>query len=107
MAGCGSGHATPASKSPPPSPAGLTVHPPAVNTAAFAGHGELAFLSRGTLRVLDGMTGSLRAVVTPGMTPGTPAFSPGGRWLAFSATSINPAVQAATVWLCVAEDIHC
>jgi Tol biopolymer transport system component len=49
--------------------------------------------------VLDGMTGSLRPVVTPGMTPGTPAFSPDGRWLAFSATSTNPAAQAATVWL--------
>jgi hypothetical protein len=95
IAGCGSRPA----RSPSKSSAGLTAHAPLVNVAAFAGHGELAFTSRGTLWVLDGMTGSLRQVVTPGMTPFDPVFSPDARWLAFSATSTNPSRQASTVWL--------
>jgi len=56
---------------------------PRVNAAAFAGHGELAFVSRGTLWVLDGANRALRRVATPGLTPADPVFSPDGRWLAF------------------------
>lgn len=93
IAGCESRPAPSPSRSSPPSSAGLGAHAPAVNIAAFAGHGDLAFISRATVWVLDGMTGSLRRIVTPGMTPLGPAFSPDGRWLAFSARSANPSVQ--------------
>jgi len=67
---------------------------PRVNAAAFAGHGELAFVSRGTLWVLDGATRALRRVATPGMTPSDPVFSPDGRWLAFLATKPGAALDA-------------
>ena len=72
---------------------------PSVAAAAIAGHGELAFVSRGTLWVLNGTTSRLRRVATPGMTPLDPAFSPDGRWLAFVGSSTNPPVQTSTVWL--------
>jgi hypothetical protein len=75
---------------------------PSVNIAAFAGHGELAFVSRGTLWVLDGATRTLRRVAPPDMRPSSPVFSVDGRWLAFAAITPNPKVPAAlasTVWL--------
>jgi hypothetical protein len=56
---------------------------PSVNAAAFAGRGELAFVSRGVLWVLDGATGALRRVRAAGATPADPVFSRDGRWLAF------------------------
>ena len=40
-------------------PAGASGAAFSVNTAAFAGHGELAFVSRGALWVLDGATRTL------------------------------------------------
>jgi dipeptidyl aminopeptidase/acylaminoacyl peptidase len=71
---------------------------PSVDEAAFAGHGELAFVSRGDLWVLDGATGTLRRVPTPGMTPLDPAFSRDGQWLSFLGT--NPSAQGYySVWL--------
>ncbi len=92
-AGCGS---VPASSS---RPAPRAVGPaPTVDVAAFRGHGELAFVSRGHLWVLDGMTGELREVPAPGVTPLDPVFSPDGRWLAFLG-SASPAAQADSVWL--------
>src|SRR6266571_4493431 len=95
-AGCGS---TPASSSQPTSRASASRQPgprPAVNAAAFVGHGELAFVSRGHLWVLDGRTGALHQVATPGMAPLDPAFSPDGRWLAFLASS--PSASEYAVW---------
>jgi dipeptidyl aminopeptidase/acylaminoacyl peptidase len=76
---------------------------PSVDTAAFTGHGELAFVSRGTLWVLDGATRALRRVATPGMRPADPVFSADGRWLAFTGVSATPAAQARTVWLAVGD----
>jgi dipeptidyl aminopeptidase/acylaminoacyl peptidase len=70
-----------------------------VDEAAFAGHGELAFVSRGRLWVLDGAARTLRRVPTPGMTPLDLQFSRDGRWLAFLTTSASPPAQAYTVWL--------
>jgi WD40-like Beta Propeller Repeat len=72
-----------------------------VNAAAFAGHGELAFISRGTLWVLDGATRTLRRVpAPPGVTPVNPEFSPDGRWLAFVGVSTSPAGTARPgLWL--------
>ena len=56
---------------------------PAVNRSAFAGHGDLAFISRGTLWVLDGASGALTPVTGPTQQASGPAFSPGGRWLSY------------------------
>src|SRR5262249_60470650 len=73
---------------------------PRVNAAAFAGHGELAFVSRGALWVLDGTTKALRRVPAPGVTPLDPVFSPDGRWLAFLGMSTGPAGTASSgLWL--------
>ncbi len=54
-------------------------------------------MSRGHLWVLDGRTGALHQVATPGMAPLDPAFSPDGRWLAFLASS--PSASEYAVWL--------
>lgn len=61
---------------------------PVVNLRAFAGQGRLAFLSRGTLWLLDGQTSTLRRIARPhdGFRPATPTFSPDGKWLAFLKT---------------------
>jgi hypothetical protein len=80
---------------------------PFVNIQAFSHEGELAFVSRGSLWVLDGPAGSLRKVASTSFTtnshllaefltppvptsatvaPGSPAFSPDGRWLAYLVT---------------------
>lgn len=64
---------------------------PAVNGSAFSHHGELAFVSRGSLWILDGSSSSLRRVDTPGLVPSAPSFSPDGRWLAFMASEERPA----------------
>jgi hypothetical protein len=84
------GGATPA----PAWPAGPV---PRVNAAAFAGHGELALISRGTLWVLDGATRALRRVATPGMTLAGPVFSADGRWLAF--LGIRPGATFGALWV--------
>jgi hypothetical protein len=59
---------------------------PVVETTAFAHHGQLAFVSRGTLWVLWGSSQALREVRTPGLVPVDPSFSPDGKWLAFVAS---------------------
>jgi hypothetical protein len=96
-AGC-----TSASTSRAPSPPATSSRPatpmPSVDETAFAGRGELAFVSRGELWVLDGTTETLRSVPTPGVTPLDPAFSRDGRWLSFLGTS--PSAQGYySVWL--------
>lgn len=62
-----------------PPPTGLLVDGP-----AFAGHGELAFVSRGALFVLDGKTGRIKLVTPRGRDASEPAFSPNGRWLSYT-----------------------
>jgi len=59
---------------------------PFANVRAFSGQGQLAFVSRGVLWVMDGATGSLRRPpVSAGFTPYSPTFSHDGRWLAYVA----------------------
>lgn len=57
---------------------------PVVNARAFSGHGELAFVFRRALYVLDGTTGKLVRAATAEEQPDAPVFSPDGRWLAFA-----------------------
>jgi hypothetical protein len=55
-----------------------------VNRSAFAGHGLLAFVSRGRLFVLDGKMQKLTAVTATSVQASDPRFSPNGRWLAYT-----------------------
>lgn len=70
-----------------PGSAGLETSPngPVVNVRAFAQQGRLAFISRGTLWLLDGQRGVLQRVASPGgeFRPVAPSFSPDGKWLAY------------------------
>jgi hypothetical protein len=81
----------------------------AIGARAFGGHGRLAFVSAGRLYVLDGgATGqpaTLHAVSTgkepTGDTPGSPAWSSDGRWLAYllGTPSADGAVTSGALWL--------
>ncbi len=63
---------------------------PFVNSRAFHGEGELAFISRGGLWALDGASGSLRRLPVPdGFSPVAPKFSRDGRWLAYLVNRVN------------------
>jgi hypothetical protein len=81
---------------------------PTVDAKAFAGEGDLAFVSRGTVYVLDGAK-TLRHLVLPsGSVPGAPSFSHDGRWLAIPATSRVTAPNGdgstlSTLWLADAD----
>lgn len=78
-----------------PSPASViagTATTPYANARAFSGHGELAFVSRDQLWVLDGAGGALRHLRVPaGYEAVSPTFSHDGRWLAYAVqpTSTN------------------
>jgi dipeptidyl aminopeptidase/acylaminoacyl peptidase len=74
-----------------------------VNVRAFANHGELAFVSRGKLWLLDGARGSLRRLLLPaGLSAETPRFSHDGRWLAYLVTR-GSGLYAARVGLWLAR----
>ena len=55
-----------------------------VNRSAFAGHGLLAFVSRGRLFVLDGKAKKLTTVTSAAAQVSDPRFSPNGRWLTYT-----------------------
>ena len=77
-----------------------------MNLKAFAHHGKLAFVSRGVLWLLDGNSGSLRRLPTPGgsFTPAEPMFSADGRWLAYLETKDDPVFGTNTrVWIAHAD----
>jgi hypothetical protein len=87
----------------PPAPA-PAVAGTAVGARAFDGHGRLAFVSGGSLYVLDGSaagrTAALHAVPS-GQTPGSPSWSPDGRWLAYlvGTPGADGAVTSGALWL--------
>jgi hypothetical protein len=75
---------------------------------AFGGHGRLAFVSGDRLYVLDGAAAgrpatrhAVGAGKTAAKTPGSPAWSPDGRWLAFlvGSPSADGAVTSGALWL--------
>lgn len=83
---------------PSTSPAGRDA--PTVDARALAGLGELAFISAGSLWVLDGSSGSLvRLPVPAGFSPSTPQFSGDGKWLAYLATRETNTSWQAQLWL--------
>jgi dipeptidyl aminopeptidase/acylaminoacyl peptidase len=93
---------TPATTISPPTPP-----PPgalAVNSAAWRGHGNLAFVSSGQLEVLSN-AGALTDISGPtsGGYDSNPAWSPDGRWLAFLHTGAAGGngydVPAPTLWM--------
>lgn len=69
---------------PAPAPAAPAPAAPTVDTRALRGHGTLAFVSLGRLYVLSGATGRLRRSSAAGEEAYAPAYSPRGRWLAYS-----------------------
>jgi len=78
---------------------------PLVNMKAFSGHGQLAFVSRNTLWVLDGNAQTLHQVELPkGLTPTTPSFSHDGRWLAF-VTGTAPQTST-SLWIANSNGTH-
>ncbi|MGD1051484.1 MAG: hypothetical protein ABR947_10465 [Solirubrobacteraceae bacterium] len=96
---------------------------PFVNVTAFGHAGDLAFISRGTLWVLNGAAGSLRRVASTTETaqsvaaygwntrvsqstpvgPADPTFSPDGRWLAYLVTTQNGEGDPSQLWLANAD----
>jgi WD40-like Beta Propeller Repeat len=77
---------------------------PSVDAKAFAGQGDLAFISRKSLYVLDGTTGSLRHLSLPsGYIASTPVFSHDGKLLAFVAsrliTASNGESTLTSLWI--------
>jgi hypothetical protein len=121
LAATGAGLAVsgPSSTRRPASPAALSFGPngPTVNAKAFAGEGDLAFVSRGTAYVLDGATGVLRRVALPSgdqrvrspeRQDGAPSFSQDGRWLAIPAMSTitGPNRGESTLWIAKADGSH-
>ncbi len=79
---------------------------PTVDAKAFTGEGDLAFVSRDTVYVLDGGTKTLRHLVLPkGFVPGAPSFSHDGRWLAVPAATnaAAPANGETTLWIANAD----
>ena len=85
-----------------------TASTPFVNVRGFAHDGELAFISRGALWVLDGPAGAVRELRTPrGFTPASPSFSHDGRWLAYLATpAAYSDLEASQLWLARADGSH-
>ena len=81
-----------------------TASRPFVDVKAFSRAGELAFISRGRLWVLDGSRGTLREVGSPpGFTPASPAFSHDGRWLAYLVTPQTANGGPSELWLANAD----
>jgi dipeptidyl aminopeptidase/acylaminoacyl peptidase len=77
---------------------------PAVDAVAFAGEGELAFVSRSTLWVLVAGAARLRQLpVVPGLQPADPELSPDRRWLAYVEAEAGSATNVATNELWVAR----
>jgi len=81
----------------PPAPAPL-----GVNGAAWAGHGDLAFVSQGQLELLND-AGALTTVTGPptGGYDSDPSWSADGAWLAFLHTGASSGyeIPASTLWL--------
>jgi dipeptidyl aminopeptidase/acylaminoacyl peptidase len=69
-----------------------------VDRAAFAGHGDLAFVSEGRLWVLDGATGRLTALTPLSQQASDPQFSRDGRWLTFEVGTAS-ATGSTQTWL--------
>lgn len=74
---------------------------PFADLSSFSGHGELAFVSRNAVWVLDGEAQTLRRLPVPaGWTPSSPELSRDGRWLAYLTTeSTTRTPTTVELWL--------
>jgi hypothetical protein len=80
-----------------------TATTPFASLRAFAGRGELAFVSRGAAWALDAERGTLRRLPKPpGWTASNPVLSHDGRWLAYI-TAASTVVTPTTVELWLAH----
>jgi dipeptidyl aminopeptidase/acylaminoacyl peptidase len=75
---------------------------PFVNMRAFSHEGELAFVSKGRLWVLDGPTGTLTPLTRPSRQASDPQFSPDGRWLVYGVFA-SSATGVGRTWLAHAD----
>jgi hypothetical protein len=83
---------------------GETATHPYVNVRAFQGRGEVAFISRGEVWVLDGGRGTLRRSPVPaGYAPSAPVFSHDGRWLAYVVTRNQDLNGPSELWIAHAD----
>ena len=82
-----------------------TAETPLANVRAFSGHGELAFVSRDQLWVLDGGAGTLRHLRVPaGYTADAPTFSHDGGWLAYVVEPTNENYEGTDqLWIAEAD----
>jgi WD40-like Beta Propeller Repeat len=82
-----------------------TASSPFVNLRAFRRQGDLAFVSRGRLWVLDGTDGTVRELPTAQHQEAlSPTFSHDGRWLAYLTDSTNPSkVPRYELWIARAD----
>jgi len=72
---------------------------PLVNLAAMRHEGELAFVSRGDLYIIDGSAGALHEIpVGSGALAIHPVFSPDGEWLAYE-TEIGATLSSPQWWV--------
>ncbi|MGH9068177.1 MAG: hypothetical protein ACRD0J_11940 [Acidimicrobiales bacterium] len=74
---------------------------PLVDGKAFSHQGELAFVSRGRLYLLQGRSGRLTAVPGPGQ-PSQPTWSSDGTWLAFL-RSTGSSQRGGALWMVRAD----
>ncbi len=74
---------------------------PVVNVRAFAQQGSLAFISRGTLWLLDGQRALLRRLASRSgrFRPVAPSFSPDGKWLAYLETPRSGNESYSQLWI--------
>lgn len=72
---------------------------PYVDGSAFAGRGDLAFVSLGDIYVLDGGDSQLVDVTGAGRAASDPEFSPDGKWLTYETG------QGETSWLARADGL--
>lgn len=82
----------------PPRSADSATPAPAVDRTGFAGHGDLAFVSKGRLWLLNGGTGALAALTRRSQQASSPGFSPDGRWLTYAVT-IGGAAGSGQTWI--------
>jgi hypothetical protein len=82
------------------------VHPggPSVNLSAMRDQGELAFVSRDEVYLIDGAAGKVHEIsVAQGRAAVDPTFSPDGKWVAYETESSQTPAYAFQLWVARAD----